>query len=326
MSAALWLLLAVLSLVVASLVSLVAVDSILIKLWLCCFFFWLIFADCDMFRRPIGRVFPHLNIDQQPVLDWSHLFQKLSRLKYKKEAEIVLSDRARNIWSHSYKPSLIDNDGQLALSDKDVEALMIFFNTSVDCWYDRKLDGVYKSAWFVEAPCQCPYQYGKSVAVVRPPTTMPAWLLDLRQHMSEIVQVESLGQSVPNSCFVSWYQDGRASLSAHSDDEALFDPPKMDIVSLSIGSERAFEITEKSKRFKDNPRVAEHILRNMEYLTMEGDFQKHLRHRVPPYNKNCLIDSDCDEQTATEAVAAIGPRINFTWRWIRNHCDDCPVL
>jgi hypothetical protein len=77
------------------------------------------------------------------------------------------------------------------------------------------------------------------------------------------------------------------------------------IVSLSLGQQRTFKMysRRKEKGEKKLPlhklaSLAEKKLASLSYLTMEGWFQKHMKHGLP--KEEDLVD----------------PRINITWRWI----------
>lgn len=108
----------------------------------------------------------------------------------------------------------------------------------------------------------------------------------------------------PNSVNMNWYKNGRAGISAHSDDEELFlglyKPSK--IVSFSLGAERLFEIWSFDLR-KKLKRV---VLPNASYMTMEKMFQRHYKHGVP------------------HVAGVHSPRLNMTWRYIKMHTANCP--
>merc|ERR1711879_674184 len=121
-------------------------------------------------------------------------------------------------------------------------------------------------------------------------------MIELRTHMLETLNLPL--DNPPNSCNINWYKDGSAGIGTHSDDEDLFgglDHP-IKIISVSFGAERKFQIY----KYEDPSRhglVTELVLPNNSYMTMEGMFQKHYKHRIPIYP-----DSD------------LPPRLNITWR------------
>ena len=110
-------------------------------------------------------------------------------------------------------------------------------------------------------------------------------------------------RTLPNSCNVNYYEDGKSQVGWHSDDENLFKDTKegYTIVSLSLGATRTFQMRHKWK--KDI--FIEKKLHSEDILIMEGKFQDKFVHRVPV--EKAVKDS----------------RINLTWRWIRNHDWNC---
>ena len=101
------------------------------------------------------------------------------------------------------------------------------------------------------------------------------------------------------------------SVDWHSDDESLFHSKYEDclVISLSLGESRKFEMKLLDDDFTvDNntnnvpeTKTTQIILRHGDLMTMEGLFQKYYIHRVP------------------KSILAEKPRINLTWRWIKEH-------
>lgn len=96
--------------------------------------------------------------------------------------------------------------------------------------------------------------------------------------------------------FVLRYQDARAGIGAHADDEYLFDGDYQEIkvIGFSCGAERKFCMLTHGKTQLHSVTAPK-----LSYLTMEGWYQRDFLHAVPP-------------QPEIEQ----GERINVTWRWI----------
>lgn len=157
--------------------------------------------------------------------------------------------------------------------------------------------------WMVAERCRCPYRYG---GVEVDPSEFPPWMIELMEVVMPLCGIRGQGRW-PNCCNLNRYEDGGMSVGWHTDDEELFQGKSSDcpIISLSLGQTRTFELKlngsqEGSKQ--DSYRIQ---LRSGDVMTMEGLTQKHYQHRVP-------------------REKAVGPRINFTWRWIRSHHPRCP--
>ena len=129
---------------------------------------------------------------------------------------------------------------------------------------------------------------------------MPPWLMELT---TVIQRATGLGDKF-NAVNVNYYADGKQACGWHSDRERLFRDPLngVDIVSLSIGASRLFQI---KKYFSGL--VKNILLEEDGYLLwMSGNMQTHYVHQIPPM------------------ASSRGDRINFTWRIIRNHESSCP--
>eukprot|EP00494_Astrolonche_serrata_P002001 UN02007 len=117
-----------------------------------------------------------------------------------------------------------------------------------------------------------------------------------------------LNVKLPNCCNVNYYANGEQKVGWHSDNEPLYQSKYRDclIVSLSIGATRTFQF--RKNWTQDNPTTIK--LKSGDLMTMEGLFQRFYVHRVPSENKG-----------------SVGPRINFTWRWITFHSrnDGCSM-
>lgn len=152
------------------------------------------------------------------------------------------------------------------------------------------------AAWLVEPGCSCEYRYGglgfKGVPY-------EDWFSELTDEVCRASGVTDR----PNSCNLNMYKGGDQSVGWHSDDEPLFQSLKQDtlIISLSLGQARKFELAPNFSRES----ITRLTLRDGDLCTMEGMCQRHYVHRVP---------KEFDAQ---------GPRINLTWRWIRQHDHTC---
>merc|ERR1712014_538138 len=86
----------------------------------------------------------------------------------------------------------------------------------------------------------------------------------------------------PNCCSLDLYESGQASMDWRADDEALFNGlvENTRMISLSLGNRRTFEIRVNTQK---NPEPSMRFpMNDGDILTMEGMFQKHYTHRVPP--------------------------------------------
>jgi len=168
------------------------------------------------------------------------------------------------------------------------------------CHPPRHPDAYASEFWFVFDPCTCPYHYGRKSLAARP---FPTWLVEIRDGVMKACGVLDR-RLYPDSCHVKFYDNGKASLGWHVDDELLFGQPWDDvpIIAYSLGVERTFQYALKRKA---SGGVHEVTLKNGDILIMDGAMQSHYVHRVP----------------ADKRVKAL--RVNLTFRWIRNHESEC---
>lgn len=162
-----------------------------------------------------------------------------------------------------------------------------------------------KTAWMVMSSCTCTYRYG---GVDVSPQKYPPWMYELMEAYMPLCGLTERDQW-PDSCNLNWYKDGSMSVGWHADDEKLFQGRQKDIriISVSLGHTRTFELRLDDLESENGSRE-KHVIRlsNGDLCTMEGLAQKYYQHRVPK------------EQ-------ATGPRINLTWRWVKQHKADCPA-
>lgn len=101
----------------------------------------------------------------------------------------------------------------------------------------------------------------------------------------------------------------------HADAEELFDAENRPtlIISFSLGATRAFEMMPSPHHTNwekyNVPTTTD--LCSGDVLLMEGFFQRFYWHRAP--------------QALSTNNDLVGPRINFTWRWITKHEEGCPL-
>ncbi|WP_458071367.1 alpha-ketoglutarate-dependent dioxygenase AlkB family protein [Rhodanobacter sp. BL-MT-08] len=123
-----------------------------------------------------------------------------------------------------------------------------------------------------------------------------SWLASLA---SLRVRLERDGKGSFNSVLANFYRDGSDSMGWHSDDEPELGPRPV-IASLSLGATRAFRLR---RRLPRGVRAQRGDIRSLplthgSLLRMAGDTQQLYRHEIP------------------KTRAAIGGRINLTFRWI----------
>merc|ERR1719316_1232474 len=106
----------------------------------------------------------------------------------------------------------------------------------------------------------------------------PPWIQEIRLAVGELCGVPDA--ELPNSCNVNLYSDHAQGLGWHSDDEVYFQGLLQDvrILSFSLGAAREF-----SWRLQGTTETAGTTrLGHGDLMTMEGKFQKHYKHCVPP--------------------------------------------
>ncbi|MBT2116261.1 alpha-ketoglutarate-dependent dioxygenase AlkB [Dyella sp. LX-66] len=99
-----------------------------------------------------------------------------------------------------------------------------------------------------------------------------------------------------NSVLANLYRDGRDAMGWHSDDEPELGPHPV-IASVSLGAERRFCLRPRAKD-GDKRDVRGLELPHGSLLCMSGETQRNYQHSLP------------------RTSAAIGARINLTFRWI----------
>jgi len=159
-------------------------------------------------------------------------------------------------------------------------------------------------AWYVsEDFADVDYKYsGNSY----PATVFPPFMHEIREEVCRICGLT--GDDMPNSCNVNCYTDQSQEVGWHSDDEVMFQSLGSDtrIISVSLGVDREFCYRLQGT----STTLGSMSLGNGDIMTMEGMFQKHYKHSVPPSNQPCSA------------------RINFTFRTIRvkAHAADAEVV
>jgi len=156
------------------------------------------------------------------------------------------------------------------------------------------------TSWYTMPPCSCVYKYGHSTSITPThlehcPSFMKLWRL-----MEDIVGLPF------NCCNISYYGTQFDWVPFHQDNESLFfDPDDKNtvIVSCSILCQREFKLRCSRTHIKYSAYTNQY-----DFLVMTGQFQKDFYHKVAEIPDEC------------------GPRINFTWRFIREHNDSCPLF
>jgi alkylated DNA repair dioxygenase AlkB len=125
------------------------------------------------------------------------------------------------------------------------------------------------------------------------PHPWPPLLASLREHLQSACDARF------NSVLANLYRDGRDSMGWHSDDEPELGEQPL-IASLSLGAERRFRLRRRLPRTaKLSPAdTVSLLLPPGSVLRMAGATQRLYRHDLP------------------KTRAAVGPRINLTFRWI----------
>ena len=178
---------------------------------------------------------------------------------------------------------------------------------NMDSWSKVYSNGhlLRSSRWYTCDPCKCSYEYGNGTW---PSFVMPELVLQLGKCIAEQLSSVMNEQFVPNCVNANYYVGSSSSLGWHSDKEDLFpdDDGCATIVSVSLGQSRNFEFRKIGGHSK--PRIV--TLNNGDVLVMAGKTQLFWEHRVPPLD-NLFCQSG-------------EPRLNFTFRFARNHERKCP--
>eukprot|EP00441_Pelagodinium_beii_P018144 CAMPEP_0197660886 /NCGR_PEP_ID=MMETSP1338-20131121/51122_1 /TAXON_ID=43686 ORGANISM="Pelagodinium beii, Strain RCC1491" /NCGR_SAMPLE_ID=MMETSP1338 /ASSEMBLY_ACC=CAM_ASM_000754 /LENGTH=432 /DNA_ID=CAMNT_0043238333 /DNA_START=63 /DNA_END=1361 /DNA_ORIENTATION=+ len=150
-----------------------------------------------------------------------------------------------------------------------------------------------KTIWYVSEDCaDCPYRYS---GLEYPATVFPPFMQEIREELCKLCGIPE--GDYPNSCNINVYEDHTQEVGWHSDDEVYFQGIAGDtrIISFSLGAARDF-----CWRLQGTTQTLGSVaLGDGDVMTMEGLFQKHYKHSVPPSN-----------QPAKK-------RINMTFRWIK---------
>ena len=143
-----------------------------------------------------------------------------------------------------------------------------------------------KVAWIGDAGCSYTYS-----GVQKFPQAWTTELLEIKH------QVETLANVRFNSCLLNLYHDGNEGMGWHSDDEKELDP-LAPIASVSFGGVRKFAF--KHRQDKTNISL---FLENGSVLLMQSPTQEFWQHSL------------------TKTKRTVGPRINLTFRAIREQYD-----
>ena len=143
-----------------------------------------------------------------------------------------------------------------------------------------------KVAWIGDAGCSYTYS-----GVQKFPQAWTTELLEIKH------QVETLANVGFNSCLLNLYHYGNEGMGWHSDDEKELDP-LAPIASVSFGGVRKFAF--KHRQDKTNISL---FLENGSVLLMQSPTQEFWQHSL------------------TKTKRTVGPRINLTFRAIREQYD-----
>ncbi|WP_236585489.1 alpha-ketoglutarate-dependent dioxygenase AlkB [Dyella sp. EPa41] len=176
------------------------------------------------------------------------------------------------------------------LDDAEADALLAGLRAAIP-WevhririYGREVDSPRLSCWIGDPDAT--YVYSRTRFEPRP--WQPA-LAVLRS------RVEKACGSRFNSVLANLYRSGQDSMGWHSDDEPELGERPV-IASLSLGAERRFRLKPRQAGTREDTRVI--TLGHGSLLRMAGDAQRLYVHDLP------------------KTSAAVGPRINLTFRWI----------
>jgi alkylated DNA repair dioxygenase AlkB len=101
---------------------------------------------------------------------------------------------------------------------------------------------------------------------------MEPWIPEVKA-LRDRIQAET---GIPfDSCLLNEYKDGRSSISAHSDREAL--GPNNEVVTVSLGGSRPFYFKTKTKPYQK----IKTILHNGDLVIMSGNTQRDYTHEIP---------------------------------------------
>merc|ERR1712048_500089 len=129
-----------------------------------------------------------------------------------------------------------------------------------------------RTAWMVEKPCQCSYNYsGDEVS----PQPWPDWMSEAMTAVMPLCGLKTRGDW-PNSCNLNLYENENHSVGWHADNEELFQGWRQDcaIISLSLGQARYFEVYAPAAVSGEPDSHCRLELRDGDLFTMEGLFQK----------------------------------------------------
>lgn len=180
-------------------------------------------------------------------------------------------------------------------------------------------DGTTKrsTCWYARGGCRCDYTYGSERVRVQTAEIddgrFQRIMEDLTENTFRLARPDWPREDWPNSANLNLYADGSQAVGWHADDESLFSGKEEDclIVSLSLGAAREFWLAPRGASVGETARpdasaITWMSLEDGDLLTMEGLCQKHYLHCVP-------------------SARSSGPRINVTWRWIKQHKPHCPI-
>ena len=129
------------------------------------------------------------------------------------------------------------------------------------------------------------YRYSNQIIKSTPLEKCPT-----AKHLLELVNL-SLGTNF-NGVLVNIYVDGTKYISPHSDEEKALDPETNMVAGICYGpGVRTFRI----RKISEDKNKKGEIILDLDHepctlIVMEGDFQKHYTHEIPPLLKTEMLD------------------------------------
>ena len=116
-------------------------------------------------------------------------------------------------WSLYYDPLCNDGNAHYKMIN---DGLFRFLEKSIQ-WTVRNES--HRVAWYTDKSCMIGYQY--DAYTMHTPIEFPPWMITLRNHMMKTMHLPM--DHPPDGCNINLYENGYASLGAHSDNERIFD-------------------------------------------------------------------------------------------------------
>lgn len=164
---------------------------------------------------------------------------------------------------------------------EDLEKEITFDQKTVKCYGKEYLEPRFTAVFGDPSVCHLKYTYSKSPRILQP---MTKTLETIRNEIEKFTGIKF------DFVLANYYKDGTHKVGWHSDDESSMDCSN--IISLSFGAERRFDIRDKITRKK----VWSKHLKNGSLVWMKKGCQEKYHHQVP------------------QQLRITQPRINLTFR------------